>query len=58
MSEPLTSNQIVDLMVENGIDLKNVLDAVIASNGIIGVGLITLGEDLQAYCFNKIKAPG
>ena len=34
-----------------------VIDAVVEVNGIIGVGLITLGEQLNEYCRSKIRKP-
>jgi len=51
--------KIEDFMTSNNITLENVLDAVIHNNGLIGVGLIRLGDDLQKFCYNKIpkKAP-
>jgi hypothetical protein len=51
------SNQykIEQLMIDNDLSLIDVVDAVIEANGIIGVGLITLGDQLQEHCRNKIR---
>ena len=35
--------------------LTEVIDAVVEINGIIGVGLISLGDDLKDYCYNHTK---
>ena len=42
------------LMSENSVNLTDVVDMVIENNGIIGVGLISLGEDLEKHCRSKI----
>ena len=47
--------KIKKLILEEGLTITDVIDAVIELNGIIGVGLITLGEGLQEYVFNKIE---
>ena len=33
--------------------LTEVIDAIIEINGLIGVGLITLGDQLKEYCYSK-----
>lgn len=43
------------LIEEEGVTITDVIDAVIELNGIIGVGLITLGEQLKEYCRSKIR---
>lgn len=40
------------------IRLKTVIDSVIENEGIIGVGLITLGENLKKYVFDHPKLKG
>ena len=35
--------------------LTEVIDVVVEINGIIGVGLISLGDDLKDYCYNHTK---
>jgi hypothetical protein len=43
------TDKIMALLDTNQIGLKDVLDAIIDHNGIIGVGLITLGDDIASY---------
>lgn len=50
-----TQKQIIQALKDGRLTLTDVIDAVIATNGIIGVGLITLGDSLKEYCYNKIK---
>ena len=47
--------EIKKLMINNGLTLTDMIDLVVDVNGIIGVGLIRLGDDLQNYCHDKIK---
>ena len=47
--QTLSQDQIEELLTNGKITLTNVVDAVINLNGIIGVGLITLGDDLNQY---------
>lgn len=49
------SEMIRKFMVDNKIDLTEVVDAVIESNGIVGVGLISLVDDVHAHVYDKIK---
>lgn len=48
----MTKEQIKLLALEDEIDVLDVIDAVIEANRIIGVGLITLGEDLRSHCIS------
>jgi hypothetical protein len=50
----ITTEEIKQLVLERELTLTDVIDVVIKLNGIIGVGLITLGEGLQEYVFDKI----
>jgi hypothetical protein len=43
------TDKIMALLDTNQIGLKDVLDAIIDHNGIIGVGLITFGDDIASY---------
>ena len=52
----LTSDEIKLLIVNKGLTITNVIDNVIELNGIIGVGLISLGEGVKNYIFDKCKA--
>jgi hypothetical protein len=48
----MNKEEIKQLLI-NGLTIQEVIDAVIEINGIIGVGLITLGDNLQQYCYNN-----
>ena len=54
-SNEITANEIKSLIINNGLTITNVIDNVIELNGIIGVGLISLGDRLKEYCWNKCK---
>jgi len=47
--------ELTKLLASEEITLTDVIDAVIEINGIIGVGLISLGEDLEKYVVSKIR---
>jgi hypothetical protein len=51
----MDKDEIKKLILERGLTITDVIDVVIELNGIIGVGLITLGEGLDKYCTDKIK---
>ena len=51
----MENEEIKRLIEEEGLTLEKVIDVVIDINGIIGVGLVTLGDDLNEYCLTKIK---
>lgn len=51
----MEKEEIKKLILEEGLTITDVIDVVIEVNGIIGVGLITLGEQLHDYCTNKIN---
>ena len=38
-------------VLDGNVTITAVIDAVIEINGFVGVGLITLGNDLQDYCY-------
>jgi hypothetical protein len=44
-----TRKEIEQLLIDEVITLTDVIDAVITINGIIGVGLITLADDVADY---------
>lgn len=44
-----------NLMVNDLITIEDIIDLVIKENALIGVGLITLGDHLKQYCYNKAK---
>jgi hypothetical protein len=47
--------ELTKLLASEEITLTDVIDAAIEINGIIGVGLISLGEDLEKYVASKIR---
>ncbi len=46
---------IYDFMIEKDIQLNEVLDVVVESNGIVGVGLISFAQDTKKYIEDKIR---
>jgi uncharacterized Fe-S cluster-containing MiaB family protein len=50
----LEKEELKKLILEEKFTLADVVDTVVEINGTIGVGLITLGEQLRQYCLNKI----
>ena len=51
----MTQQKIIELMKAGELDLYEVIDAVIAANGIIGVGKITLAEQVSDYIIRGAK---
>lgn len=51
----ITKEQITELVENHNLELKDLIDVVIELNGFIGVGLISLGDDLQNYVHSQIK---
>lgn len=43
------------LLSDGHITLTDVINGVIDLNGLVGVGLLTLGDELKQYCYNKSK---
>ena len=54
MEQKIDKKEIKRLIEIDGLEITDVIDVVIEVNGIIGVGLISLGEDLKQYCYDKI----
>lgn len=52
MSNKITNKEILVLMKERGLTVKKCIDVVIKENGIIGVGLISLSNDISNYIRN------
>lgn len=50
----MTKKEIERLIIEEDLVITDVIDVVINLNDMIGVGLITLGDNLKEYCYNKI----
>ena len=55
MAKQITKDEIRELITERGLTVEMVIDAVIELNGFIGVGLITLGDQLKQYALDKLK---
>lgn len=51
VEKQITQEEIIKLIRERNMTLAHVVDAVVDVNGIIGVGLITLGKTLRDYCY-------
>ena len=47
--EKLSKSEIIELLKTDKLNLYAVIDAVISVNGIVGVGLQTLGDDIVSY---------
>ncbi len=53
--DKITKEEIKDLIINKNLNITEVIDVVIELNGFIGIGLITLGDQLKDYCYSKIK---
>ena len=51
----MDKDKIQNLIKNEGLTITDLIDVVVEFNGIIGVGLIRLGDDLKEYCYDKIK---
>ncbi len=51
----ISQEELLDFLFDNEIRLDDVIDAVIEEEAIIGVGLITLGEQMEAFALSKIS---
>jgi len=51
----MKKEEIKKLIIEQGLTITDVIDTVVEINSIIGVGLYTLGEELNTYCRRKVK---
>ena len=49
----MTRPEIIEHLTQGTLTLTDVIDAVIEANGIIGVGCITLGDDIKTYCYER-----
>ena len=50
-----TNEALIQMMRDGEFTLEQVIDSVIEANGIIGVGLISLGDHLRKYTHDKIS---
>ena len=53
----MNRQEIIEALKAGTLTLTDVIDAVVEVNGIIGVGLVTLGGQLNDYCLSKIRKP-
>ena len=51
----MENEKIKELILNEGLTITDVIDAVVELNGFVGVGLITLGDQLKEYCESKIQ---
>lgn len=51
----ISQSEITKLLLERGLTIESVIDAVAQLNGLLGVGFISLGNHLKDYCYNKSK---
>ena len=55
----MTKEEIKELLsnkvLNEGLTITDLIDVVVELNGIVGVGLITLGNQLKDYCESKIN---
>ena len=51
----MKKEDIKKLVLEEGLTITDVIDVVIELNGFIGVGLISLGDQLKTYVYSKIR---
>lgn len=51
----MSKEELIGLMLTKGLTIEQLIDTVVEYNGIIGVGLITLGNQLKEYCTDKIN---
>lgn len=52
----MTKEEIKKLVLEQGLTITDLIDVVVDLNGFVGVGLITIGDQLKEYCYSKITA--
>ena len=51
----MKTKEIIYLLVDNDIVIEDVIDAIIKENGIVGVGLISLADDLKKHIHSHIN---
>ena len=50
-----STSEIMKILARENITLIDIIDAIIIANGIIGVGLISLSDDIQNYIIHWEK---
>ena len=51
----MTNEEIRKEVMDGNLTVTDVIDVVVEVNGLIGVGLITLGDDLKEYCWHHSR---
>ena len=51
----MTNEEIRKEVMDGNLTITDVIDVVVEVNGLIGVGLITLGDDLKEYCWHHSR---
>ncbi len=51
----MKKEKIKKLILEEGLTITDVIDVVVEMNGFVGVGLISLGDGLKKYVYDKIE---
>ena len=50
----MNRDEIIDLILNQNLTITDVIDAAIEINGIVGVGLVTLADQLKDYVIGKL----
>lgn len=50
----IKKKEIERIVLEEGMIVEDVIDVVIKLNGLVGVGLVSLGDKLRDYCMAQI----
>jgi hypothetical protein len=56
MSYTANEQKAYDFLLESGVSLKEIIDVVIQSNGLIGVGLVSFQEDINSHIENHYRS--
>ena len=51
----MTKDEIKQLVLDHGLNVVGLIEAIIEMYGFNGVGLMALGDSLKNYCYNKLK---
>jgi hypothetical protein len=54
ITDDITKEEIRELIINHRLVLSDVIDEVIEINGFIGVGIISLSEDVAKYIMTKL----
>ena len=56
INKDITKDEIKELMLEHGLNIEDVLEVLIEANGIIGVGLISLANNISDHIKEQIRS--